>query len=567
MLRLQQAIESGEARGPDAELQFARLTQENIKRQIFLWTEENKKSGGAYTIQVQKLTRARAENEQLLMRIEGEVYGHGGVNKVAVKQPLPGSRRMIGAPKGQFAEAEGSIDWLIQSVQIWATKSGDRSSLKTIGALFPNVIQSLKGVVSDRTIARMVKLWASVPEGERTGKSQRTLAHEMSKVAFRMRNDLTDAKERAQSGLRLRGGAGGEESKQEEVDDPGEAEFHMRRAQEAKEYFGGRGRIEDSSFQKDIQNVFSGPRGEPFERSKKNLVEWVGKLKQSPHVNQGAVTELVASLEDGKDARRMRAAAKQIRTSIPSPPRQESQSPGFSAWEDSYVQASASPEMRSLSAMRDASSTPKPGDVDGFAVIESEYTDPQEGEKPAIWYITPKETYPENYEAVWGIKARNVVDLYQNYYSQVNYLSTMDAVLNIMGLGNLNQPLPNYIKALLPRKKRDEYGAHTIRNILASRMVQKGAKGYGKAGLKTIDNYNERHAFLLFSKGRPANRPPRSRRGTIAQRIKTVSPIGPLAQWYNAFRKSEEGVDWKDIDLIQLIQYSRSFWARSHCLQ
>ena len=291
MLRLQQAIESGEARGPDAELQFARLTQENIKRQIYLWTEANKESGGAYAIQIQKLTRARAENEQLLLRIESEVYGHGGVNKVAVKQSLPGSRRMIGAPKGQFAEAEGSIDWLIQSVGIWATKSGDRSSLKTIGALFPNVIQSLKGVVSDRTIARMVKLWASVPEGERTGKSQRTLAHEMSKVAFRMRNDLTDAKERAQSGLRLRGGAGGEESKQEEVDDPGEAEFHMRRAQEAKEYFGGSGRIEDSSFQKDIQNVFSGPRGEPFERSKKNLVEWVGKLKQSPHVNQGAVAE------------------------------------------------------------------------------------------------------------------------------------------------------------------------------------------------------------------------------------------------------------------------------------
>ena len=165
------------------------------------------------------------------------------------------------------------------------------------------------------------------------------------------------------------------------------------------------------------------------------------------------------------------------------------------------------------------------------------------------------------YEIAYGVKARDAVDLYTTYHSQIDYPRTVQAILSVMSGGALktdeassrtkilDKPLPKLLMQVekLAGQKRD-WSGRTFRDIL-----QKAVGG-------DINDPTHRQARQLIGIGKPSAKPRSGLQGDIGARSEAVRPVGLLSELYGRWRQysgEAERTGWKNVDLLQFIAYHR----------
>mgnify|MGYP004264169227 CR=1 FL=1 len=197
-----------------------------------------------------------------------------------------------------------------------------------------------------------------------------------------------------------------------------------------------------------------------------------------------------------------------------------------------------------------------------------EITDAEVQDADNTYWITPKRLTTtkaqDQYERVWGYRARDIADLYANAFAAVDPKRTVNFILGILGVEKrdkngkligppgikLDAPLPQWFINRLPDKGK-EYGKHLVRDILGAKAT---ATGIGKRSTD-IRSLSETGAFKLIRKGKPTG----GRSGDLERRIASLSPDGILMRWWNVFRKSDKGKkEYGKVVPLQLIQYKTS---------
>ena len=176
-----------------------------------------------------------------------------------------------------------------------------------------------------------------------------------------------------------------------------------------------------------------------------------------------------------------------------------------------------------------------------------------------VSFVLPFKADPIVYQFAYGVKARDVVDLFNTYHRGVDYVHTVKALLEVMTSSDeslqLDSQLPPTVQRAEKREVRRDWRGRTLRGILQSGVV--GRKDPQKATHIDIDNLTQKQAFKLIGGGKPGVRPKKKEAPNPKERASKVRPRGILVDMYEAWRVSAAGrrAKYDNIDALQLFSY------------
>jgi hypothetical protein len=207
------------------------------------------------------------------------------------------------------------------------------------------------------------------------------------------------------------------------------------------------------------------------------------------------------------------------------------------------------------------------GDAD--AALEAFESDIEAGEVKVVRslhgdYITgyrlPFKAASYVYEHAYGVKARDVVDLFTTYHRYMDYKSTAESLISIMSRADesvgLDKTLPD---SMMQKQGNRSWAGRTLGEILRSRATGQKA-GSGGANLDfATGNFTQTQAFNLIKQGNPNKKPRRGLAADPKARADAVRPNGLLVELYNAWRLSAaaQEADLRNTDALQIFSYHR----------
>ena len=181
-----------------------------------------------------------------------------------------------------------------------------------------------------------------------------------------------------------------------------------------------------------------------------------------------------------------------------------------------------------------------------------------------VGYVLPfKADDPLYYQFAYGVKARDVVDLFSVYYRQLNFKKTVQSILTVMKDAdkgfNYDLPLPDSISSIegnVPNRV-GAWSGKTVREILGARA---GGKKPGNVRNKNREQYfdftdmTEDQAFRLLQQGAPGAKPRIGKEADPKARAEAVRPAGLLIEMFRAWQSSgaAERADREEVDPLQL---------------
>jgi hypothetical protein len=182
-----------------------------------------------------------------------------------------------------------------------------------------------------------------------------------------------------------------------------------------------------------------------------------------------------------------------------------------------------------------------------------------------LGYIMPFSA-PAAYEDGYGVKARDVVDLFSVFHRHLDYESTAKSMITVMSNADpkfgLDKTLPDSIMRIEKNKKDRNWKGRTLGEILKNAGIS--SKQAGARGEVDAHDISEKFAFVLIKQGKPGGKPRQGFAADASARADAVRPSGLLIEMFNAWRLSAAAQQAKlnKTDALQLFSYHRPFSAR-----
>ena len=178
-----------------------------------------------------------------------------------------------------------------------------------------------------------------------------------------------------------------------------------------------------------------------------------------------------------------------------------------------------------------------------------------------LTYVLPFKADEIYYAETYGVRARDVVDLYSTYHRHMDYKHTAQALLQVMTESDpevgLDKTLPDSFMSRAQGKPKRQWAGRTLGEVLRMHVSRKGAKRSTKP--LEFDGITEEQAFVLISGGKPARKPAEGSRADIQAQARAVRPNGLLVELYQAWTSSAAAAKAKfnDVDALQIFNYHR----------
>ena len=126
-----------------------------------------------------------------------------------------------------------------------------------------------------------------------------------------------------------------------------------------------------------------------------------------------------------------------------------------------------------------------------------------------LTYVLPFKADEIYYAETYGVRARDVVDLYSTYHRHMDYKHTAQALLQVMTESDpevgLNKTLPDSFMRLSQGKPKRQWDGRTLGEVLRMHVSRDG----GRRSTKPLefDSITEEQAFVLIGGGNPLKKP------------------------------------------------------------